>query len=149
MTETEIRELKTEPEWRAAFPVMRQLRTHLDADEFVSLVRGMRGDGYRLFALAAEGDDAGDREVVALVGVGISTNMYHGRHAWVYELVTDADHRSKGYGGRLLSFVEEWAAKEGCERLALSSGLQRADAHRFYEERAEMDRASYVFTKPL
>lgn len=140
---TEIRELETEREWRGAFPVMSQLRTHLDEESYLAYLREMTTDGYRLFA-ALEGE-----EIVALAGVGVEVNMYYGRHLWVYELVTDEDHRSEGYGEQLLSFVETWAEKRGCELVALSSGLQREDAHRFYEDRAGMERASYVYKENL
>ncbi|MFC4550986.1 MULTISPECIES: GNAT family N-acetyltransferase [Halorussus] len=143
MTETDIHELTTEEEWLDAFPVMVQLRTHLNEDSYLDYLREMTDDGYRLFAVSVDG------EIVSLAGVGIRVNMYYGRHAWVYELVTDADHRSEGYGFELLSFVEDWAEEENCELVALSSGLQREDAHRFYEERAEMERASYVYKRPL
>ncbi|MFB6346002.1 MAG: GNAT family N-acetyltransferase [bacterium] len=84
---------------------------------------------------------------MTLAGVGIEVNMYYGRHLWVYELITDADYRSEGYGLELVSFLEEWADQKDCERVALSSGLQRKDAQRFYEEKVGMDRASYVYTK--
>jgi len=82
-------------------------------------------------------------------GSRFQLNMYYGRYVWVYELVTDADHRSEGHGLELLSFVEDWAAENDCQLVALSSGLQREDAHRFYEEQAEMERASYVYKQPL
>jgi len=143
MAETRVHELKTEEEWVDAFPVMNQLRTHLSADSYLDYLREMTPEGYRLFALSA------DDEIVSLAGVRIHTNMSYGRHVWVDELVTDADHRSEGHGVELLSFVEDWAEEENCELVALSSGLQRADAHRFYEERVGMERASYVYKLPL
>lgn len=143
MTETKVHELKTEEEWLDAFPVMVQLRTHLNEDSYLDYLREMTDGGYRLFAVSVDG------EIVSLAGVGIQVNMYYGRHVWVYELVTDADHRSEGHGFELLSFVENWAEEESCELVALSSGLQREDAHRFYEERVGMERASYVYKSPL
>lgn len=143
MAEAKIAELQTEAEWMDAFPVMVQLRTHLDEDSYLDYLRAMTDDGYRLFAVSV------DDEVVSLAGVGILVNMYYGRHAWVYELVTDADHRSEGHGLELLSFVADWAEKRDCERVALSSGLQRHDAHRFYEERVDMERTSFVYELPL
>lgn len=143
MTEADIQELETEDEWRSAFPVMSQLRTHLDRDAYLDYLRQMTGEGYRLFARRVDGD------IVALAGVQIQVNMYYGRHVWVCELVTDAAHRSEGHGLALLTFVEEWADEHDCELVALSSGVQRTDAHRFYEERAGMERASYVYKRPL
>ncbi|WP_231182935.1 GNAT family N-acetyltransferase [Haladaptatus sp. DYF46] len=143
MTETTIHELETEREWLDAFPVMVQLRTHLDEDTYLDYLRTMTTDGYRLFAVSVDG------EIVTLAGVGVQVNMYYGRHVWVYELITDGDHRSEGYGAELLSFIEEWGREQNCELVALSSGLQREDAHRFYEDRIGMERASYVYKQPL
>lgn len=143
MGEREIRELATEAEWLDAFPVMNQLRTHLDDETYLEYVREMADDGYRLFAASVDGD------VVSVAGVVVRLNMYDGRHVWVNDLVTDADRRSEGHGLALLSFVEDWARERGCENVVLSSGLQRTDAHRFYEERAGMERASYVYKQRL
>jgi GNAT superfamily N-acetyltransferase len=140
---TQIRELVTEAEWIEAFPVVSQLRNHLDEAAYLDYLERMTANGYRLFGLFADGD------LAAVAGVDILTNMYYGRHLWVFDLVTDADHRSKGFGERLLRYLEGWAADRGCEKIALSSGLQRDAAHRFYEERADMDRVSYVFTTDL
>lgn len=143
MAETQVHELKTEEEWLDAFPVMVQLRTHLNEESYLDYLREMADNGYRLFAVSVDG------EIVSLAGVEIQLNMYYGRHVWVYELVTDDDHRSEGHGLELLSFVEDWADEKNCELVALSSGLQREDAHRFYEERAGMEPASYVYKQPL
>ena len=49
----------------------------------------------------------------------------------------------------LLSFVNEWAKENSCEVVALSSGLQRVEAHKFYESKMEFDKTSYVFKKQL
>lgn len=143
MAEPKIRELVPREEWLDAFPVMKQLRTHLDEETYLEYLEQMTADGYRLFGLFSNG------ELAALAGVDIVTNMYYGRHLWVFELVTDSDHRSRGFGERLFRYLREWAEMKGCEKIALSSGLQRDDAHRFYEERVEMQRASYVFTLDL
>ncbi len=143
MNGTEIRDLSARDEWLEAFPVVQQLRTHLDEEAYLTYLDEMTADGYRPFGLFADGD------LVAFAGVGIETNMYYGRHLWVFELVTDSEHRSKGFGERLLQYLTEWAKRMGCEKIALSSGVSRADAHRFYEERTGMEKASYVFTADL
>jgi len=138
-----IRELTTENEWRAAFPVLSQLREHLTEDRYLDYLREMRDEGYRLFAVF-KGDD-----IVAIAGVVIRTNFYNGRHLFVFDLVTDADHRSEGHGEQLMQFLEEWARDRNCESMTLESGLWRDDAHRFYEERLDMDRYCYTFKKEL
>lgn len=114
---------------------MQQLRTHLEQDQYLDYLNQMSANGYRLFGMTADDD------LVALAGVDILTNLYYGRHWWVYDLVTDSDHRSMGFGEQLFDFLAEWAE----DKIALSSGLQREQAHRFYEEHIDMNRASYVF----
>ena len=71
----------------------------------------------------------------ALAGIGELTNLYDGRHIGVYELITSASERSRGYGKALMDRVETLARDLGCDTVALASGLQRADAHRFYEDK--------------
>ena len=145
MSETHVVELTNEAQWRAIHPVMRQLRP-LDVETFIQHVHVMAGEGYRLFGLY-EHDDLGDP--LALAGVRLSTTLYHGRHAWVYDLVTREDRRSEGHGARLLSFVEEWAKDHDCAVVELASGLWRDDAHRFYEDHVDYDRYCYTFKKDL
>lgn len=138
-----IKELTTEQEWLQAFPVMHELRRHLDETSYLRGLLDMREQGYKLFALY-EG-----AEIAAVAGVAISTNFYYGRHVWVYDLVTHSEKRSEGYGERLLSFIQQWAKDNDCEKVALSSGLQRKDAHRFYEDKMGYDKPSFVFTRSL
>ncbi|MEN1968512.1 GNAT family N-acetyltransferase [Lentibacillus sp. N15] len=138
-----IKELTDKDAWLDAFLLINQLRTHLDKEAYLNHLTRMRKQGYKLFALYHQGD------MVAVAGAEISTNFYYGRHVWVYDLVTDTKHRSNGYGEQLLHYIEEWGKENSCEKVALSSGLQREDAHRFYEEKRNFDRASYVFVKRI
>jgi GNAT superfamily N-acetyltransferase len=138
----QIKELVDEADLRAAWPVMSQLRINHDEDSFVRTVIEMQPRGYRLLA----GID--DGAIVALAGIEIMLNLYDDRHVWVYDLVTDENARSRGHGLELLAYIEKLAAEEGCERVALASGLQRLDAHRFYD-RAGYKRMSYTFRKEV
>lgn len=138
-----IREVETEAERAEVFPVLAELRSHLDREEFEALRGEMADEGYRLFA----GYD--DGEPIAVAGVTVSTNFYLGRHAYVYDLVTTADRRSEGHGKRLLEFVHEWAADQGCAAVELESGLWREDAHRFYEESLGYEKYCYSFKHDL
>lgn len=141
MTDVSIVELETEDDWLHGLPILKQLRTHLTETSLLDRHTEMQAEGYRLFAATV------DDEIVSLAGVIIQTNFYDGRHVYLYDLITDAEHRSHGYGLGLLDFVTEWGRDNDCETVTLASGLQRTDAHRFYEERAGMDRSDYVFKK--
>lgn len=138
-----IRELTTDQEFRAAWEVMRELRGHLDEETYMDRVAEMKPSGYRLVAAEEDG------RVVALAGIGREKNLYYGRYMWVYDLITTEAARSRGHGLALLRHVEDLAREEGCDVLALSSALHRTDAHRFYLDKAGMEKRSYTFVKEL
>lgn len=140
----EIKELIKEKEWKEAFPVMSQLRTHLDEQSFIQLVReATLKEGYRMVALYQ------NKRIVAVTGFMPMITLYNGKFIWVCDLVTDKDSRSIGYGATLLEYIHNWSKENGYDIVSLSSGLQREDAHRFYENKMEYDRVSYVFLKRL
>ena len=126
---------------KQAFIVIKQLRTHLSFDGYVKIAKSM--PGYRVFCLFDEG------KIVSYAGFAECLNLYYGNHIWVYDLVTDETKRGKGYGKLLLSCVERYARENMLECVALSSGLQRTDAHRFYEDVTGFDKVSYVFKKDV
>lgn len=137
-----IKELKEEKEWQEAFPVMKQLRGHLDEENFIYLVKeSIQKENYRLAALYE------NEKIVAVTGFMPMITLYNGKFIWVCDLVTDINKRSRGYGKALLEFVHQWAKENDYGIVSLSSGLQRKDAHRFYESKMEYDKVSYVFSK--
>jgi GNAT superfamily N-acetyltransferase len=139
-----IKILTNETEWVEAFGVMKQLRPHLNEERYLELVReAVEKEEYRIASLYHGG------KIVAVTGFMPMITLYNGRSVWVCELVTDSGERSKGYGEELLHFVEEWSKENGYELVSLSSGVQRLDAHRFYEEKMGYDKVSYVYLKRL
>jgi GNAT superfamily N-acetyltransferase len=138
-----IKELVEEKEWLEAFPVMNELRTHLNESTYLEILHSMREEGYKLFALYH------NEQVVAVTGVAIRTNFYYGKHVFVYELVTHSSQRSKGYGEKLLSYIHQYAIHNGCGIVNLESALFRSDAHRFYETKMGYEKFCYSFKKVL
>jgi GNAT superfamily N-acetyltransferase len=138
----DIQIAETDTNISTCYPVMRELRPHLEEAEFLPLVRKLENAGYRLaFVQQPEG-------VVAVAGFWIRENLAWGRFLYVDDLVTFASHRSQGIGSRLLTWLREYAAQEGCRQLHLDSGTQRKDAHRFYD-REGMSLFGYHFAENL
>ncbi|QDP39029.1 GNAT family N-acetyltransferase [Radiobacillus deserti] len=144
MSSVTIKSLITQDEWREAYPVMKHLRTHLEEKEFLELVeQAQEKDHYQLAALCSDG------KMVAVIGYMPMITLYNGKFIWVCDLVTKPEVRSQGYGEQLLSYVEQWAKEHGYGKISLSSGIQRLDAHRFYEDKMDYRKVSYVFLKDL
>jgi GNAT superfamily N-acetyltransferase len=138
----EIKIAKTDPEIAACYPVMKELRADITEESFVAKVRNLENFGYRLAYLQAS-----DMPVAA-AGFRISESLAWGRFLYVDDLVTLPSQRSQGHGAKLLSWLSELAAAEGCRQLHLDSGIQRKDAHRFYK-REGMQMPSYHFAKRI
>lgn len=133
---------KTDKDIAVCCPVMMELRPHISEDEFVSQVRRQEKSGYRL-VVAEDGN-----ETVAVAGFRIGENLAWGRFLYVDDLVTSERHRSRGYGARLLLWLRQCAIAEGCQQLHLDSGMQREDAHGFYE-REGMSKGGFHFVENL
>jgi GNAT superfamily N-acetyltransferase len=133
---------ETRAEIADCFPLMAQLRPHLEREEFITRVQRQMADGYGLACLNAGGG------VQSVAGYRISENLAWGRFLYVDDLVTDEAARSQGYGKALLAWLAEHARQNGCAQLHLDSGAQRKDAHRFYL-REGMDNAGFHFSTRL
>ena len=132
----------SDPQILACFPVMAQLRPHLDGSTFVGRVRRQMESGYRL----AYVEDAS--RVAAVAGFRILECLAWGKFLYVDDLVTDERLRSKGHGRELLCWLAAHAREKECEQLHLDSGVQRFGAHRFYL-REGMDITSHHFGMKL
>ena len=135
-----IRRLKTGKELKEAFDILKELRTKLTLKEFLDLKSKTKK--YKMYGLFFEG------KLVSFAGIGILTNMYHKKHLFVYDLVTKSGLRSRGFGKKLMGFLEKLGKKENCQKVVLTSRLERVDAHRFYESFG-MRKKSYTFIKEI
>ncbi len=126
----------------STFPVMCQLRTHLDENEYLEKIKRMQCLGYRLAVATERG------EVRCVAGFRIVEFLAYGRFLYVDDLVTAGDTRSEGHGERVLDWLAGIAWEEGCGSLHLDSGVQRHGAHRFYFRKG-MSISSYHFSKSL
>lgn len=121
-----IKVAETSEEILNAYPVMKQLRPHLSAEGFVERVRRMESENYKIAYLA-------DPEVRAVAGFRTMEMLATGKTLYVDDLVTDSEHRSRGYGKILLDWLISTAKQQNCRFLTLDSGLKRIAAHKFYQ----------------
>jgi GNAT superfamily N-acetyltransferase len=48
------------------------------------------------------------------------------------DLVVDKNYRGKGYGSTLFDWIVDYAKKNNCQAIELSSSVKRYRAHKFY-----------------
>ncbi|NNF68038.1 MAG: GNAT family N-acetyltransferase [Gammaproteobacteria bacterium] len=121
-----IKEASSADEIMRCFPVMSELRPHLDESKFTSLVLDMFQEGFRLAYLEKDG------AVRCVAGFRITTTLFMGKNLYVDDLVTDDSHRSEGHGKAMLAWLRKLALASDCDYLHLDSGTQRQRAHKFY-----------------
>lgn len=125
------------------FAVVKELRPHLDLQEFKQLVAlAHAADGYRLVVAESKG------EVQAVMGYRILHDLVHGSHLYIDDLVTAKAHRGRGLGAQLLKHAEAEARRLGFRTLRLCTGLDNKDAQRFYE-REGWEARSFAFKKKV
>ena len=120
----EVRELRSDHDIVAAFPLMATLRDRIKHDTFLAEVRRQQCEGYRLL-----GGFEGDRLLV-LAGVRRSHTLSRGEHLFIDDLVTAESLRGRGFGRVMMRLLAKQAAAEGISRLYLDS---RSSARGFYE----------------
>jgi GNAT superfamily N-acetyltransferase len=109
----------------AAEPVHRQLRPNLPADYAGRMAR-VFGSGAEM-AVALDGE-----RVVGVAVFRVIEKTFTGRELYCDDLVTDEAGRSKGAGRAMIAYMESVGRSRGCDVLALDSGTQRQQAHKFY-----------------
>jgi ribosomal protein S18 acetylase RimI-like enzyme len=124
---TALRDVQTEAELRACYPVMKELRPHLESvDEFVARVKRQNEQGYRILAAWEHG------EVVALAGYRLQENLVYGKFLYVDDLIAGEKHRSQRWGAQLLTYLTGYAERADCVKLVLDTALTNALGQRFY-----------------
>ena len=127
---------------RRCYPVMAELRPHLNEQSFIDQVLRQQHEGYRLAILEEE------NAVLSLGGFRFLEMRAFGKILYVDDLVTRAASRSHGHGKQLFDWLIQHARDNRCAQLHLDSGVQRHDAHRFYLAQ-RMDINSHHFALKL
>jgi GNAT superfamily N-acetyltransferase len=102
--------------------------------------RMSRYPDYHLYVAEEEG------EILGAFALLIMDNLAHsGAPSGVVEdVVVRAGQRGRGIGKRMMEFALERCRETGCYKMALSSNLQREEAHRFYDSLG-FERHGYSF----
>lgn len=130
------------PDWlRRAEAAHRQLRPQLPAD-YASKMQRVFAQGGRM-VLAVDGDS-----VLGLAIWRCFENTFSGVQVYIDDLVTAETRRSQGVGHHLIEWLSQRARMFNAANLALDSGTQRLQAHRFYL-RERFDISSFHFNKKL
>lgn len=137
-----IREARSDADYYAAYPIIRQLFPQLDMQTFARRVFVARATGYRMFM--GEVKDT----VVGVIGVVANHNLHDGFVTYIEHVVIDKQYRGRGYGSDLIKFAEDRAREEGCYLIELDTDIGADRAAKLYENSGYQKSGDY-YTKQL
>lgn len=126
MQNVDIVSLDNETLWLEALPIAKVLWPELQAQDYVRSLTSMSAKGYALWGVRANG------LLVGIAGVQEIELLARGRILWLFDMATHPDHQGKGFGARMLSFLEEYARTNGYSRLLLHTSVTREATINFY-----------------
>ena len=100
-------------------------------------------DIYKTFVALADNAVVGFITTVQVLAVGFPVGYIK-----INGLAVQKQFQGKGIGTQLVRHVEELASKSGTSNIGLASGLQRTQAHEFYEHLG-YNKGSYYFSKMI
>jgi len=143
MAKAEIRHIETDEDLDVSFPVMQELRPHLqDPAAYIVQVAHQRTQGYSMLAAWQDG------AVIGLAGYRLQDNLLYDRFLYVDDLVVTKSRHRDGLGEQLLQAVRQEALALQCKHLVLDTGLHMALAQRFYFRQGLLARGMH-FVEPL
>ena len=115
----------------------------VDAGEMASRLKNLPAQTYRTLVACDESS------LLGFIGL-ITLPVYEHPEpiGWILALCVSPDHRRKGIARALVAAAEDHFRHQGAGDMRLHSGLQRDDAHAFYEK-IGFDKSGYRFRKRL
>ena len=105
-----------------------ELRPHISADEYLAKAKLLLSEGAQMVYVL-------DNVTALAVSVfRIIYYFYRGKNIYIDDLSTLPAARGKGYAGKLLDFIIQYAKDNACANVHLDSGFgaDRYNAHRLY-----------------
>jgi hypothetical protein len=116
----QIREINLK-ELDMAYEVISQFHTQLSYQEFEDLIYDMRDMQYKMIGIMD------NNKLITYAGVSIQTNLYHKRHLYIFELVTNKVYNSEKYENMMMEYLGDYAKMGMCENIVLSSDLENVN----------------------
>ncbi len=123
-----IREIESIEEAKKHFPIIQEVRTHLDIETYLETLVAAREQGYKMLGLFE------DNHCLAIMGYRMIVDFVHGKHLYIDDLVVTSKRRGQGLGPVLLSHAEELAKEQNCLQVRLCTGIDSQRAKNFYEK---------------
>jgi GNAT superfamily N-acetyltransferase len=122
-----IKDLETKNAMMDAFLLINQMYKKMDYQAFETALDEMiLHNNYKMTAGYI------DNKMIAVSGYWISRMLYCGRYLQVSNLVVDENFRGRGYGKKILNYLENKARNLSCDKMVLDSFTENKKSHSLY-----------------
>jgi GNAT superfamily N-acetyltransferase len=122
-----IKEIKTVSEWRAIYPLIRQLNPDITRPRFDQLLKSIRAQGSYRCVGAYRG-----KKLVGTLGIWTGTRFWCGKYMEADNVVVDQKLRNAGIGRALFKWLDKEAKRLNCDIVMADSYTRNHASHRFY-----------------
>lgn len=128
LTYMEIKFAVTDAELLLCRDAILELRPHISVDEYLAKAKLLLSEGAQMIYVL----DKGTAPAVSVFRMNYY--FYRGKNIYIDDISTLPAARGKGYAGKLLDFIIQYAKDNGCANVHLDSGYgaDRYNAHRLY-----------------
>jgi len=123
---SEIVIAQSDSEIQNCFPVFKELRPHLNEDDFLPQVRRQQAQSFQILAFKCKGI------VKSVAGFRFAESLSWGKVLYIDDLITLPAENNQGYAGELLDWLITYAKNHQCAAVHLDTGYTRHKAHRLY-----------------
>ena len=122
-----IKDLETKNAMMDAFLLINQMYKKMDYQSFESALDEMiLHNNYKMVA-----GFVGDK-MIAISGYWVARMLYCGRYLQACNLVVDENFRGRGYGKKILNYLENKARNLSCDKMVLDSYTENKKSHSLY-----------------
>jgi GNAT superfamily N-acetyltransferase len=138
----EVFELKNISEMLQQFPIIQELYPDMSLETYQNYLTEMLTNSYGM-VIVQEGN-----QTLGLSGFWINTKLWCGKYLELDNVIVSENHRNKGVGQLISSFLEQKAKENNCLLLALDAYTNNFPAHKFYYNQGFVPKG-FHFIKPI
>jgi GNAT superfamily N-acetyltransferase len=135
-------ELINSEEMDSIIPFLQMSNPSIEKETLRLRVSEMIGQGYQCVGAFEENN------LIAICGLWIITKYYIGKHIEPDNMIVLPEHRSKGLGKKIMQWVYEYGASQGCVASELNCYLPNTKGQLFWTNEG-YEVIAYHYQKPL
>ncbi|MCM4154783.1 GNAT family N-acetyltransferase [Gramella sp. AN32] len=124
------------------FPFLKKLaKSPLDEKILKERVEESMTQNYECFGVFL------NEKLIGVFGLWFMTRHYVGKSCEIDHIIFDDAYRNKGFGKKMLDFIEDYTKEKGCNAMELNSYVENFPSHKFFMNSGMVARGFHFLKK--